>query len=126
MVDGTLFLGSMEGKLVAIDIDKQSRQWRDLLFEAPKQSGGFGCAPAATSVAIYGTPVVEAGLVYVGGYDGKVYAVNADTGALRWVYPRQGYLKPVVGGPIVAGDRVFFGSSDGKVYALDAATGDWV
>lgn len=124
--DGTLFLGSMEGKLVALDVSSHTRRWNDFAFELPRTSGGFGCAPSATSVALYGTPAVWDDLVYIGGYDGKVYAINADTGVLRWVYPRQGNLEPIVGGVVVALDRVYFGSSDSKVYALDAETGDFI
>lgn len=121
--DGTLFLGSMDGELVALEASTGARLWEVPLEEA-KSSGGFGCAAPASSVAIYGTPAVAGDLVYVSGYNGKVYAINSSSGALRWVYPREGNLQPVVGGPVVASGRVYFGSADGKVYALDAATGD--
>ncbi|GAI09627.1 unnamed protein product, partial [marine sediment metagenome] len=67
---------------------------------------------------------VTAGLVYVAGYNGKVYAINTDSGAVRWVYPREGELQPIVGGAVAILDKVYFGGSDGIVYALDAATGD--
>jgi len=121
--DGTLFLGSMDGKIVAVNASSGARLWEKPL-ETTKKTTGFGCAPAPTSVAIYGTPVVGGDLVYVGDYNGKIYAFNSSSGALRWVYPRQGNLRPIVGGPTVALDKVYLGGSDGKVYALDAATGD--
>ena len=124
IADGTLFIGSMEGKLVAVDVLDGSRLWAVPLENQESGGGGFGCAaPAPTVVAIYGSPAVAGDLVYIGGYNGKIYAVNANTGALRWVYPRDRYLKPIVGGLIVAQGKVYFGSSDGKVYALDAADG---
>jgi len=69
--DGSLFLGSMEGKLVAIDKDTQQRLWPDVLFEK-KQSGGFTCARGTEAVAIYGTPAVASELVYITGYNGKM------------------------------------------------------
>jgi len=88
--------------------------------------GGGGCAAAPAGVAIYGTPVVSGDLVYIGGYNGKIYAFNSSSLEVRWVYPREGYLDgPIVGGPVVAQGKVYFGGSDGKVYALDAATGDY-
>jgi outer membrane protein assembly factor BamB len=124
VADGTLFLGSMEGKLVALDISSQSRLWPDVLLETEPTGGGFGCAPASTTVAIYGSPVVAGELVYVGGYNGKIYAFSSGSGALRWVYPRQGKRQPIVGGIVVSQGRVYFGCSDGKVYVLDAETGD--
>ena len=125
IADEALFLGSMEGKLVALDKSSGARLW-EVPFEASSSAGGFGfgCAPASTAVAIYGTPVVSDELVYVSGYNGKVYAINSDSGALRWVYPREGNLEPIVGGQVVAHGKVYFGCSDGKVYALDAVTGD--
>jgi len=111
------------GKLISVNTSG-AQQWEVPLEPSARAGGGFSCAPASVPVAIYGTPVVDGGLVYVGGYNGIVYALNSDSGALRWVYPRQGSLQPIIGGLVVAGDKVFFGNSDGKVYALDAETGD--
>ncbi|MFC1937811.1 PQQ-binding-like beta-propeller repeat protein [Chloroflexota bacterium] len=122
--EDTMFLGSMDGKLVALDAEGKWL-WETVLEASQPQSRGFGCAPAqATSVAIYGSPVVGDDLVYAGGYNGKVYAINSANGALRWVYPRMEDLKPIVGGSAVAQGKLYIGSSDGKLYALDAATGD--
>jgi len=107
IADGALFLGSMDGKLVAINESNQDRLWPDVPFKASEQSGGFGCARAPEAVAIYGTPAVAEDLVYIAGYNGKLYAINAKTGALRWVHPREGELEPIVGGPVVALDKVY-------------------
>jgi len=132
--DGTLLVGSKEGKLVAVNLADESRQWTEPLKEV-RQGGGFfgscapamaggGCGAGSSGVAIYGTPAVSGDLVYIGGYNGKVYAFASATLATRWVYPREGNLEPIVGGLVVAQGKVYFGASDGKVYALDAATGD--
>jgi len=129
---GTLFVGSKEGRLVAVNIADESRQWSEPL-KASTPAGGFGCAPAAggggcatapAGVAIYGTPAVSGDLAYIGGYNGKIYAFSSSSLATRWVYPREGNLEPIVGGLVVAQGKVYFGCSDGKVHALDAATGD--
>ena len=129
--DSTLFVGSKEGRLVSVNVVDESRQWSEP-FKAVARAGGFGCLPSAgggcgaasAGVAIYGTPAVAGDLVYIGGYNGKVYAFNSVSLEMRWSYPREDYLEPVVGGLVVAQGKVYFGSSDGKVYALDAATGD--
>ncbi len=129
--DGTLFVGSKEGRLVAVNTADESRQWSEALKDT-KKSGGFGCAPSfgggcgtgSSGVAIYGTPVVSGDLVYIGGYNGKIYAFTSSSLSTRWVYPREDNLEPLVGGLAVAQGRVYFGASDGKIYALDAATGD--
>jgi len=133
VVDGTLFVGSAEGRLVAINMADGSRQWSEALtrpaaagiFGCEASMAGGGCAAAPAGVAIYGTPAVSDGLVYLGGYNGKICAFNSSSLAVRWVYPREGYLdEPVVGGPVVAQGKVYIGASDGKLYALDAETGD--
>ena len=125
VADSTLFLGSIEGEVVAVDISEGSVLWEVPLETSGQAGGGFGCAPAATTLAIYGTPAVSGDLVYVGGYNGKIYAITSDSGALRWVYPREGSLDgSIVGGLVISQGKVYFGCSDGKLYALDAATGD--
>jgi outer membrane protein assembly factor BamB len=129
--DGTLYVGSKEGRLVAVNLNDESRQWSESL-KATGQSGGFGCTSVygggcgggTSGVAIYGTPAVSGDLVYIGGYNGKIYAFASSSLATRWVYPREGNLEPLVGGVVVAQGKVYFGSSDGRVYALDAITGD--
>ncbi len=132
IADGKLFLGSMEGKLVALDISSGARLWSVSvpLGGQSQTGGGAGCGAPAASVAIYGTPVVSGEMVYVGGYvaqgslsQGKVYAFGQDEP--RWAHPPgEGYLNgPVVGGLVVSRGRVYFGAADGKVYALDAADG---
>jgi len=129
VADGTLFVGSKQGRLVVVNIAAGSRQWSEPL-KMP-QSGGFGCAPAYGSgcaapagVAIYGTPAVADDLVYIGGYNGRIYAFNSSSLGIRWVYPRENYLKPIISGPMVMLNKVYFSTSDGKVYALEAANGD--
>ncbi|MFC1908679.1 PQQ-binding-like beta-propeller repeat protein [Chloroflexota bacterium] len=131
----TLFVGSLEGRLVAVNTVDTSRQWSDEL-KAEVKSGGFnlGCTlggGGGAKVAIYGTPVVAGDLVYLGGYNGKVYAFNADSLGVRWVYPPDDYLRdkekkvvPIIGGLATDLEKVYFGGSDGKVYALDATTGE--
>ena len=42
--DGTLFVGSKEGRLVAVNIADESRQWSELL-KPVATAGGFGCLP---------------------------------------------------------------------------------
>jgi len=123
VVDGTLFLGSMEGSLVAVNTSDGACQWSDQITITT--SGGFGCACTTSSagVAIYGTPAVAGDLVYIGGYNGKIYAFDSSSLQKRWVYPPEGNLQPIVSGPVVALGKVYFGGSDGKVYALKADTG---
>ena len=130
--DDTIYVGTKEGRLVVIDLTDESRLSAEKLSAGGSGGGLFGCIPAGggcaggAGVAIYGTPYFTDELVYIAGYNGRVYAFNKENLATRWVYPREGYLEPIVGGVVVADGRVFFGGSDGYVYALDAETGDFL
>jgi outer membrane protein assembly factor BamB len=60
------------------------------------------------------------GVVYVGSYDGNVYALNATTGVKLWSFLTG---DKVFSSPAVANGVVYVGSNDQNVYALNAATG---
>jgi outer membrane protein assembly factor BamB len=66
------------------------------------------------------SPVVVGATVYVGDWDGRVWALDRRTGATRWVTKLHGQVK---GGVAVSGRRIFVGDYSGHVYALDARTG---
>ncbi len=123
VADGSLFFGSTGGSLVALDAENGGQLWPPVSFET-SGSGGFGCAAPSTAVAIYGTPAIDGELVYIGGFDGKVRAINVETGAIRWVYPREGNLHSIIAGPLAAQGKVYIATKGGIVYSLNVATGD--
>ncbi|MES0329221.1 MAG: PQQ-binding-like beta-propeller repeat protein, partial [Dehalococcoidales bacterium] len=120
-----LYFGSSDGKLVALDAANGNPDWQ-VSLAGDDGGGGLSCATGGSSVGIYGLPLVADELVYVSGYNGRIYAINADSGTLRWQYPREGdnALEPITGGVVLSGDNIYFGSFDGNIYALSAATGD--
>jgi outer membrane protein assembly factor BamB len=65
-------------------------------------------------------PVVAGGLVFVGGHDGIVRAIDASSGKVRWTaYTGGAVFYP----PTIAAGRALVGSGDGWVYAFEAASG---
>jgi outer membrane protein assembly factor BamB/ubiquinone/menaquinone biosynthesis C-methylase UbiE len=60
------------------------------------------------------------GLVFFGGEDGKVRALDATNGEHRWTFATAGIVKYP---PTIAEGRALFGSGDGYVYCLEAASG---
>jgi polyvinyl alcohol dehydrogenase (cytochrome) len=69
-------------------------------------------------------PAVYGGLVFAGGPDGSVVALDAGTGCAYWstaaaAQVRTGMVVATVNGSAV----LYFGDASGQVYALDAATG---
>jgi len=72
-----------------------------------------------TNSVVRSSPAVINGVVYIGSYDGNVYALNAETGAKLWSYATGNlYLDS---SPAVANGVVYV--SSGNVYALNASTG---
>jgi len=131
--DGTLYVGSKEGRLVAIGLDDNSRHWTEPLKASGQGGGLFGCSPAygggcgggASGVAIYGTPVVMGDRVYIAGYNGKVYSYDYSSLQMDDIYPPEGNLEPIVGGIVIDQGMLYFGASDGMFYALDADNLIW-
>ena len=65
--------------------------------------------------ALVTAPVVAGNTVYVGSSDGKLYALDAENGAIRWSAAAG---ESVVRAPAVDGGRVFVGSESGQIFAF--------
>ena len=91
-----------DGIVLALDARTGHVRWRRLI--GPTES----------------SPLVVNGLVYVGDWNGKVYALSAATGRTVWTYQTGDKVKD---GVAYAGGHVYVGSYDSHVYALNARTG---
>lgn len=65
-------------------------------------------------------PDTDGARVYMAGHDGRVQAVETESGDRVW---RIDLDAPLSGGPVVGEGRVVVGSLDGRLFALDAETG---
>jgi outer membrane protein assembly factor BamB len=65
-------------------------------------------------------PTSAGGLVFAAAWDGKVRALEAASGQVRWIHATAG---PIKASPTIWEGRAYVGSGDGHVYALEAATG---
>lgn len=65
--------------------------------------------------------IAAGGMVFVNGFDGKVRALDAGNGNLRWQFKTPGAIRQP---PTIDDGRLYAGSGDGRVYALDAASGE--
>jgi eukaryotic-like serine/threonine-protein kinase len=63
---------------------------------------------------------VDSDTVYIGTYDGNLYALDGSTGAKRWRAHTQNLI---AGTATVANGVVYVGSTDNHVYGFDAKTG---
>jgi outer membrane protein assembly factor BamB len=83
---------------------------------------------------ITGTPVIANGTVYVGSWDGRMYALRESDGSAVWSFDagtyRDGRCNPATFGidstAAISGGKLYFGTGDAKVYSLDAATGNLI
>ena len=113
----SLFTGTTRGEIVSLDRTNGETIWR---FGLQGEEEDFR--------AIYGTPAVSSDSLYVGGYDGRLYALSLD-GEEKWIEPLDG---PVVGGAVLFDGLLVVGSevddpvdgNEGMVYAFDAETGE--
>ncbi len=109
MIEGeTLYVGTREGTVVALDPQTGDTRWR---FDLPTED--------RRDRAVYGEPAVVGDTVYVGAYDGVLYALSSTGGELLWQEAIGEENEPIVAGPVVVGDLILISSSDDNLYALD-------
>jgi len=65
-------------------------------------------------------PVVIGDTIYFGSDDGNFYALDVESGYMRWVFKSGANINSI---PYADKDQVYFGSKDGKLYALSRETG---
>ena len=107
IVGDTVYVGSMSGELLAIDLATGKLRWS---YRAAAAEYGIGES----------SPAVAGGTVYIGDLAGLLHAVDAASGKGKWTFKTGSEIKS---SPVVAGNRVLIGSYDGSLYGIDAATG---
>ena len=124
---GTLYVGSFDGNFYALDAASGSLRWKFATQGERRFSGRHlhGAQPAAEVMPdpfdlFLSSPAVQANTVYFGSGDGNVYALQADSGTLRWKFHTDNVVHA---SPAVAQGTVYVGSWDSYFYALDAASG---
>jgi outer membrane protein assembly factor BamB len=94
--------GRLEGEVIAFASGFGKIRWRTRI--GPTES----------------SPLVVGGRVYVGDWRGRVYALDAKTGRVRWTFQGKGRIK---GGITKSGNRLYVGTYDGYLYSIRATTG---
>lgn len=99
-VDGLLYISTAKG-LVVLNANDGSLAWR---FD--------------TELPLGNSPTVDKGVVYVGGYDRKLYALDARSGQQLWAFSGAG--AGYSANPLVVDNMVIVGNRDGRMYAIGA------
>jgi len=106
VADGTVYVGSSKGELLAIDFDTGTLRWK-----YPTGDAGFigESSPAVTPDA-----------VFIGDLAGVLHAVNVRDGKKLWTFKADDEIRS---SPVVVDDLVLVGSYDTHLYALEQKTG---
>jgi outer membrane protein assembly factor BamB len=104
VVKDTLYVGSSDGKVYALDAVKGNERWE---FD----TGG----------KIWTSPAIKDNVVYISNYEHKFFAVSSMDGSLIWEIELPA---AVASSPVVAGNDVFFGTFDNQLYAVDGTNGN--
>lgn len=145
LADGTVFVGSADGHLYAVDSRDGKERWRfktgGLVRSTPAVANGrvlFGSFDGsvyaveaasgkelwkyATGDAVNSSPALVSGIAYIGSRSTDLYAFDAASGAIRWKYYY--WMSWVESSPVLKDGMLYVGSSDyQRVYALDARDG---
>lgn len=103
----TVYVGSSDGTLYAIDTSTGNERWS---YE-PDQSYGFEQS----------SPAVASGSVFIGTAGRQVVSINAETGEQQWSH---NVIGPIHSSPAVAGGIVYILDGNGTLLAFDAQTGE--
>ena len=140
--DGTVFFGTVDERLYAIHADTGELRWRIPMegdhalltaadgvvyvsagrhLHAVNPDTGEIRWSYPTGPVYYSYPTVSEGVVYLGGWNGRMYAIDGATGELRWVYEEE--ASAFRSSPVMDQGAVYISSTSGTLYAFDAATG---
>ncbi|MFH2034830.1 MAG: PQQ-binding-like beta-propeller repeat protein, partial [Candidatus Zixiibacteriota bacterium] len=144
--DGTVYVGSEDGKVYAVDPGGNELWNKNLgagVFAAPcigtenhlfvscknnkvyalNKANGDTIWTYTTGGQVYGSPVISSfGYLYVGALDNKVYALTSDAGDLVWTFTGSGkfYASPAL---TIDESKLIIGDQAGKLYALNPNSG---
>lgn len=127
--NGTVYAATGDGRVQAVDGSTGQLLWEfprprtqpaGLLDRIQSFTGGSSQGVPGGLGLVMGAPAVSGDLVYVGGSNRKLYALDAKTGAAKWQFESG---DKIWSSPAVSNGTVYFGSLDHHIYAVDAATG---
>jgi len=135
--EGIIYVGTIDGRVVAINSSTENLEWSYSTTPVTAPSSGLSCGQTSAPTAIYGTPVVDRDIVYIGTYSGQVLALNMLARSQNLTFPQQRYgewewdcpidnakSNAIVADLLVREDAIYVSSSNGRVYSLDKEFGD--
>lgn len=103
LVDGVMYIGTIDGTLFAVDMAAKKIIWT---FDADGEMA-----------SIWSSPVVLSDAVFVGDQNGIVYALSTADGSELWPTPYAAG-ESIVSGGVVVDDSVVYATREGKVFSI--------
>ncbi len=100
--DGSVYVVTMENKVVALDSNSGAIRW---------QTDSLGGQ-------VWSTPILQDNTLYYGSANGKVYAVSTETSPANRVIWALDLGSPVIGGGALLKDGLIFPTEDGSAYGV--------
>ncbi|HPZ08075.1 MAG TPA: PQQ-binding-like beta-propeller repeat protein [Candidatus Eremiobacteraeota bacterium] len=101
---GTVYIGSYDGNLYAIDIQSGEKKWQNI-----------------TGKAIHSTPLICKDNVYCGSMDNNLYAFEAITGKFLWKFNTG---SRIISSPVSDKEFIYVTGENGTIFALNISTGN--
>ena len=101
-----LFVGTFGNQFLSVDLKQNKVLWS---YENPEGRFPF-----------YSSAAVTERVVYVGGRDKFLHALDSQSGKLLWKFPSKSRVES---SPVISGNTVYFGTVGGQVYGLAADSG---
>jgi outer membrane protein assembly factor BamB len=113
--DGILVVPTLYGVVYGLDAATGDLRWRVTSAPGPLHPTHYRGAGIA---AFAGAPIITGGVVWIGGADGILYAIDLALGNVLW---KRDLGTPILAGAAAAGDQLIVATWDGTVRALGPA-----
>lgn len=113
-----VYTGSRDGDAVAFDLETGEEIWSVDLSDPENKRGFF---EAKQKALLNGAPVAGGKQVFYGSENGRLFALNAETGELNWQANVKG---EIVASPALESNTVVVNTTSGNLIAYDANNGE--
>ena len=106
-----VYIGSLDGRIFALDISTGEKLWSYQTGEAMASFSPY----VREGSQVISSPSVSGNTVYLGSTDGRLYALDTESGKEMWRYDLG---VPLTSSPAISGNTVYVAAYDGSIYAF--------